>query len=331
MILPADRSARRSRAARRLLSLWIVAWLGAAVPAAASDPQAPPRVRFLLSGDVLGEAEPCACADRPLGGLAQRAFLVSEVRRADGPTVVLDAGNLLFRSLMALSEDAESRRKASAMALVDAYSLMGVDAVNVGPHDLSAGLDYLQRLQGRAGFPWLSSNLVDPDSGEPVFTERLTVERDGTTVAVLGVLPGQMQGAGYRTTDPVSAARAQAAEARQGGADLVVLLSSLGLDEERQLARKVQDVDLILGCGDRAATDPPVWVGDTLLVHPGSRGKDMAQVEWRGGKGKGRFEPDVVLVERGGPVDEEVHALVEELRVRIEDPHWQEAAPPKGE
>lgn len=293
----------------------------------ATAAEAGSRLRLVHSGDVLGEAEPCACADRPLGGLAQRAFLVSEARGGDAPTLVLDAGNLLFRSLMALSEDGESCRRVSALTLVDAYSMMAVDAVNVGPHDLSTGLAYLQRLQGRAAFPFISSNLVNPDSGAPVFTQRLTVDRDGTSVAVIGVLPGGMQGAGYRTTDPIAVAREQAREAREDGADLVILLSSLGLDDERKLARKVKDVDLILGCGDRARTEPPVWIGATLLTHPASRGKDMTLIDWHGGKGKDRFTSAVVLVERGGPVDEDVHELVEELQLRQQDPRWEEAAP----
>jgi hypothetical protein len=40
----------------------------------------------------------------------------------------------------------------------------GVDAVNVGPLDLAYGLDYLQKLQRRSAFPWLSTNLVGADA-----------------------------------------------------------------------------------------------------------------------------------------------------------------------
>jgi len=279
-------------------------------------------VILLFTGDVLGDIEPCDCEGQPFGGLAQRAYQVSELRRDSG-ALVLDAGNLLFRSLVAIGPDALAYRKIDAMALVDGYSLMAVDAVNVGPHDLVAGLDYLQRLQRRAPFPFLSTNLVDPEGGQPVFTPEIVVQRDDTTVTVLGVLPGEMDGRGYTTEDPVTTVRDAAARALEAGADRIVVLSALGLDESRKLARKVRDVDVVLVAGDRSRTDPPARVRTTVLPQSGSRGKYIVEVVLGDGATSTRFVP----VERGGPVDEEVEVLVLEARARHESPDLNEAGP----
>ncbi len=290
----------------------------AALPrAAAADAPA-----VLFTGDVMGEIEACECTGQPFGGVAQRAYLVSEHRRESG-ALVLDAGNLLFRSLVPVGPDAGDYRKVNALVLVDAYGLMAVDAVNVGPRDLAAGLDYLQRLQRRASFPFLSTNLVDPDTGAPVFTPELVMNRDGSTVAILGVLPGDMEGRGYVTTDPLDAARDAAAAAREAGADRVVLLSALGLDGSRKLARKVRDIDAVLVAGERSHTDPPPRVRGTPVVAPGSRGKFLVEVLLADPVTETRFIP----VERGGPVDEDVEVLVEEARVRQTSPYLLEAGP----
>ncbi len=284
------------------------------------------RLTVLFSGNVRGSYEGCDCKDQPLGGLAQRAFLVGEQRRSDTPLLVLDAGNLLFRSPLGLGDDAEAWRRTEAMLLTDAYGLMGVDAVNVGPFDLAAGLDYLQKLQGRAAFALVSSNLVDPEGGQPVFTPVLHLDRAGVRAAVFGLLPGEMEGRGYRTTDPVEAARAAVAGAREQGAELVIVLSALGQDEERKLVRKVRGIDLVLSSGDRTRTEPATWIKGTAVAHAGGRGKYMGRVTvGREGDGNPPLDVAIVPVESGGPVDEDVLELLEETRQRHESPDFLEA------
>ncbi len=291
--------------------------------APASLASAADGLTILFSGEVRGSYEGCDCQDQPLGGLAQRAFLVGEQRRAGGSVLVVDSGNLLFRSPKGLGADAEAWRRTGAMLLTDAYSLLGVDAVNVGPNDLAAGLEYLQRLGQRSSFPLLSTNLVDPDSGQPVFTPVVYVNQAGLSAAVIGVLPGDMSGRGYLTLDPVKATREAVADARSQGVDRVILLSALGFDEEKRLARKVKGIDLIVGAGDRSRTDPPPLVKGTVIAHAGSRGKYMGQADLPAAGGA----PQVVLlpVESGGPVDEEILALVEETRLRHGSPDFVEA------
>lgn len=277
--------------------------------------------RLVFTGDVLGDFEPCDCSDQPFGGIAQRAFQVSERRGEIPGLLVLDAGNLLFRSLVSAGPEAEAYRKVGAMVLVDAYSMIGVDAVNVGPHDLVAGLEYLQKLQRRAAFPFLGTNLLDPQDGTPVFTPQLVVVRGDVRVAVIGLIRGGLEGRGYSSADPVATARAAVREARADGADHVVALSSMGLRDSRRLARKVRGLDAVLVAGDRTRTDPPPRVRGTPVIASGSRGKYLIEVELR--SGTTTFRP----VERLAPVDEEVEVLVNEARVRYQSPDFVDVVP----
>jgi len=281
---------------------------------------------LLFTGDVLGDFEPCDCKDQPLGGLAQRAYVVSQHRHQPVKALVVDGGNLLFRNAIALGADAEAYRKVAAMLLMDAYTLIGVDAVNVGARDLVFGLEYVLKLQQRADFPLLSTNLLDPETGQPVFIPSLNVDRDGTQVVILGVLPGGMVGKGYVTADPVEAVSAAATQAREEGADLVVLLSALGQDDEKVLARKIPELDLILGCGDRTRTDPPARIKGVPLVHPGTRGKWVVEVGYHPEQSvRERFSTTFHPVERGAPVDEQIEALVQETLLRYQSPAFIEA------
>ncbi|MDP7115406.1 MAG: hypothetical protein QGH45_25755 [Myxococcota bacterium] len=277
----------------------------------------------LFSGDVRGSYEGCDCQNQPLGGLAQRAFLVGQRRQPGSPALVVDAGNLLFRTPKGLGDDAEAWRRTGAILLTDAYSLLGVDAVNVGPNDLATGLEYLQRLARRASFPLLSTNLVDPVTDRPVFTSVLHLNRAGERAAVIGLLPGEMSGRGFRTLDPIATARDAVAAARAQGAERIIVLSALGQDDERLLARKVKGIDLIVGAGDRSRTDPALQVKTTVIAHVGSRGKYLGQATLPTDGGTATVV--LVPVESGGPVDEEILALVEETRLRHSSPDFVEA------
>jgi 2',3'-cyclic-nucleotide 2'-phosphodiesterase (5'-nucleotidase family) len=236
---------------------------------------------------------------------------------------VVDAGNLLFRTPKGLGDDAEAWRRTGAILLTDAYSLLGVDAVNVGPNDLATGLEYLQRLARRASFPLLSTNLVDPVTDRPVFTSVLHLNRAGERAAVIGLLPGEMSGRGFRTLDPIATARDAVAAARAQGAERIIVLSALGQDDERLLARKVKGIDLIVGAGDRSRTDPALQVKTTVIAHVGSRGKYLGQATLPTDGGTATVV--LVPVESGGPVDEEILALVEETRLRHSSPDFVEA------
>ncbi len=290
------------------------------VAAAAED------LTVLFTGDVRGSYAGCDCRDQPLGGVAQRAFLVGEVRAEGSPTLVLDAGNLLFRSPVGLGDDAEAWRRADALLLMDAYSLMGVDAVNVGVHDLAAGLEYLQKLQGRSAFPLLSTNLIDPGTERPVFTPVLHLDRAGVRAAVIGLLPGDMEGRGYRTEDPLATAKVAVAAAREQGAELIILLSALDPDTEKRIARRVRGVDLILSAGSRSRTETAIRIRDAAVVHAGGRGKYLGRVVLdRSADGPERLTSTLMPVESGGPVDEDVFELVQETELRHQSPEFLEA------
>src|SRR5882757_9837561 len=60
------------------------------------DPE-PPRPTFTLFAlaEVRGQIGPCGCTSAPLGDLSRTARVVADARAA-GPTLVVDAGSLLY-------------------------------------------------------------------------------------------------------------------------------------------------------------------------------------------------------------------------------------------
>ena len=278
------------------------------------------QARILFTSNHLGEFEPCACPDLPLGGIAQEAQLVRHIREGEPPAFWFDAGDRLFRINMAMTGTEEAERRLKAILLVDAGSVAGLDAFGIGRLDLGGGLDYLRALNRRADFPMISANLVDAE-GAPVFSTSALVTRGDRVVGVTSVLPGEMSGDGYTTTDPLKAARAQVDDLRERGAELVVVLSNLGMDQDRRLAR-ASKADLVLGSHSRELTLEGVTVGRTTIGQAGSRGRYVGDARWyEGGPGRG---PHLLVtaapVVASGPRHGAVQRLVEQVLERLADP-----------
>ena len=279
------------------------------------------RARIVFTSNQLGEFEPCECKDLPLGGLAQTAGLVQDVREeTDAPVFFFDAGDRLFRFDIAAISQEEAARRLKAMLMVDAGNIGGLDAGGIGGLELGAGLDYLRKLDQRARYPLLSANLTDHE-GALLFPASTLVQRGDLTLGVTSVLPGGLWTDDYETGDPLKAAKAEVKALRSAGADLVVVLSNLGLDHDKALARASR-ADLILGSRSREILPAGVAVGRTVISHAGSRGRYMGEVRWfADGPGKGpHLQATTVPVLAGGRAHAGVAELVQRVLLRLADP-----------
>ena len=279
------------------------------------------RARLLYQSNVLGEFEPCTCRDNPVGGLAQGVARLNELRaESTVPTFVFDAGDRLFQhDLVAVSQE-EAARRLRALLLVDGGNLARLDAAGIGGLDLGGGLDYLQKLAQRAAYPFVSANLVDP-AGARLFAPSTVLRQGDLAVGVTSVLPGDLSMDTWKTADPYRAAKAEVAALRAAGVDLVVVLSNLGLDADRKLAR-VSRADVILGSRSREILSDAPRLGSALISHAGSRGRYVGDVRWYAeGPGKaphlvGTTHP--VLAD--GRQEPAAQSLVRRVLIRLADP-----------
>lgn len=279
------------------------------------------QARILFMSNRLGEFEPCKCKDLPLGGLAQSAGVVQDVREETAaPVFFFDAGNRLFRFDIAAISQEEAARRLKAILMVDAGNISALDAAGIGGMELGAGLSYLRKLDQRARYPLISANLTD-HNGATLFPPMTTVQRGDLTLGVTSVLPAGLWAEDYETGDPFKAAKLQSQALRKAGVDLVVVLSNLGLDADRKLAR-VTGADLILGSRSREILPEGERSGRGLLSHAGSRGRYLGEVRWFAqGPGKGpHLQATTVPVLAAGRAHPGVTALVQRTLTRLADP-----------
>jgi 2',3'-cyclic-nucleotide 2'-phosphodiesterase (5'-nucleotidase family) len=221
-------------------------------------------------------------------GLTRAATIVDSLRAAHpGRVILVDAGDLLQGNPLAYAAARVSSDTTSPV--VAAMNTMRYDAAAIGNHEFNYGVPFLDRAVNQARFPFLSANTYRVD-GTRRYRAWTMVERAGARVAIVG---GTTPGVNVWDRDNVRGrvtvraiipdVRASVREARDAGADVVVVVLHSGLsgtssydtattgtaseNVTAQVAREVEGIDLIVfGHSHREVAD--TTIGVSLLVQP---------------------------------------------------------------
>lgn len=235
--------------------------------------------------------------EAPLGGMVAIDARVRGLKRQFGEEAVLflDGGDVLTGTpLMELEVEGV---RGGGMAVL--FEALGMDAWVLGNHELDRGYDHAQSFISLSRSPVLSANVRAPCgddalSCEPGFegvSPWTTFEVNGIRVGVFGLttaslphLADEATMARLRVVDHAAAAR-HAVAALEPQVDLVVALTHIGLDSDRELARAVPGIDLIVGGHSHTRMEAAEKVGESWIVQAGSYGRllGVAEVEVRDG------------------------------------------------
>ena len=278
-------SAERPTQSRWAVFLWpylmLVALLVPALARAACEPGQ--ALTLLHFNDIHGQLEsyedPRDGTER--GGIARLAATVAGIRAGDPsrPVVLLFAGDLLQGTLTS----------SLFLGVPDVVLLgrMGVDAAVMGNHELDYGQEVFRRLTEAAAFPFLSANVASDPQPLPVRSAVVIERPDAPKVAVLGLTTPELTTAthprnieGISVEEPIAVAR-RLVPALRDKADLVVVLSHLGIAEDRRLAESVPGIDLIVGGHNHNLYEQPVFVENVPIVQAGERGGWLGRMDFR--------------------------------------------------
>ena len=225
-------------------------------------------------------------------------------------------------------------------ALIEAMNQMGYKVAALGLRELIQGWEPFAARRARAKFPFVSANIVWQDTAQPVVDPFVIVSaplRRGATakevrIAFTGVtmnnpafLKSGSDGRTIVTIDPIEAAAKIVPRMREK-ADVVVVLASIDLDKCRTLARRVKDVDLILGGLGATQSRPDDFpedslIGKTRIQSIGDQGKNLGEVRltFKDGRALGTVQRAVVGLTRDWPDQAELAALMTATRESIND------------
>lgn len=164
-----------------------------------------------------------------IGGAAALKAYFDQARQANPNTLVFMAGDSWGASPPISSYFADE-------PAIVAMNMMGIDADTLGNHSFDRGIAHLQSQIDLAQFPFVAANLENLDDNLSGVTKRRFFELDGIRVAVIGIVneeaptlvaPGAL--GTIEITDSIDAANKAARQARNAGAQVVVVLTHKGI------------------------------------------------------------------------------------------------------
>ena len=214
-----------------------------------------------------------------LGGLDRTATLIKSIRadRGDDKVLLLDGGDTWQGSYTSL--------KTNGQDMVDAMALLKPDAM-VGHWEFTFGQDRVEEIIEEMAYPFLGGNVFDTEWDERVFESTEYFERGGVKVAVIGQHFPYTPIANPRYMIPTwsfgirpEEIQKNVNEARDNGAEIVVLLSHNGFDVDQKVAKTVNGIDVILTGHTHDAVPEAIKIGKTLVLSSGSHGKYLGRVD----------------------------------------------------
>lgn len=280
------------------------------------------RLTLLHFNDFHGQLEPYKDPQNQVerGGIARLAATVARVRAEDPgrPVLLLFAGDLLQGTL--------TSSLFKGIPDITLFGRMGVDAMVMGNHELDYGQDTFRRLAARSRFPILGANLESHPEPLPL-TPQVVIDRPGIPqVAILGLTSPELATAthprnmkGLSVEEPVAVAQRLVPSLREGS-DLMVVLSHMGITDDRRLARTVPGIDLIIGGHNHNLYAEPVIEGETAILQAGERGGWLGRMDFACQDGHlTRTGYRLIPIDATSPEDPEMAAEVQRIVAEADD------------
>lgn len=165
-------------------------------------------------------------------------------------------------------------------------NLAEYDIMVPGNHEFDFGYDNLKNLEKRADFTIISSNILDKASGEPVFTRNMIIDSRVGKIGIFGLTtpetqtkanPNNVASLDFLAGEAMyNIAQQQVNELREAGANHIICVAHLGIDEGSKPNRSVDVIDNVKGIdividGHSHSVLEGDETDDTILVSAGTK------------------------------------------------------------
>ncbi len=264
------------------LSLALVSLGGAAVWA-----QKPPvHITVLQLNDVY-DLPPVDKGQR--GGLARVATLVKRIEAENPHTYLVLGGDTLSPSI--------ASRSFQGRQMIEAWNALGLDVAVLGNHEFDYGDGVLKARIQESRFPWLGANVIDKATGQPFSGVKSSVifDVEGIQLGFFGLLTPDTQkashpGPGVQFEDPRYAACRAVSALRNAGVDVVIGLTHLTMNEDKQVAASLAFPRLTAVMGGHEHTLLQSLAGGVPIFKVGSDARTLGRLDIWVNPGSGMVE-----------------------------------------
>lgn len=277
-----------------------------------------------------------------VGGFARLAGAINRIRAEkqaqNEPVMIFSGGDILGGPAFGWLPLRDG--VAAEMRL---FHFIGYDAITIGNHEFDYGPDVLAGYLKAAGYPDASKKTVilgtntRPPADHPlsdlgIKNHYIKELENGLKIGILGLLgedainktaePGPVE-----FDDPIESARKAVEELKTAGADLIVSVNHSGVYEDRILARKVPEIDIIIGGHTHTPLYEPIFEENTVIVQAGSYLRYLGRIEFEWNRDEQKLSvlnemndhSFLIPLDSSVEPDEEISGMVEEYRAMLNE------------
>src|SRR5690349_13515774 len=261
---------RRTFIRRMAVGGGTLTWLCTGIELAhAAGPEAY-QLRIIHTNDHHARIEPVMGGTPPApihGGVSRRKALIDAIRDEGGNQLLLDAGDVFQGTLWF--------NQYQGQADLEFYNAMGYEAQTIGNHEFDKGPAPLAEYIKRAQFPVLSANIV-ADASTPIaglYKPWIVKEVGGQKIGIFGLTTEETPaiaspGPGITFTNYIEAARKAVADLKAQGVNKIIALTHIGITFDRELAKQVDGIQVIIGGHSHTPMGPMIKPADPSKPYP---------------------------------------------------------------
>ncbi|WP_343116237.1 bifunctional metallophosphatase/5'-nucleotidase [Ostreiculturibacter nitratireducens] len=263
------------------------------------------------------------------GGAARLATAIAEARARSDNSILLDAGDQFSGT--------DFFRYYRGRLAAEMMNGFGFDAMTLGNHEFDEGAEVLGQFCELLDAPVLVSNIdvgSEPELSGAIQSSTV-IERSGERLGIVGVTLQDMHsmsqpGKNVSFDNPFRAVRAEVERLDRIGVNKIIVLSHLGYEMDKELARETYGIDVIVGGHshillsnrDPAASGKyPTMIGKTAIVQLYPYGKYLGSLrvtfDDEGTVTKASGEP--ILLDSAIAADEATAKIIAEAEERLAD------------
>ena len=270
------------------------------------------KLVLFYTNSANGYMESCDCPTHPYGGLVRRATYLKEQRAKHPNNLLLDTGDILPPYVA----------PEQAHYLLAMFDALKYDAAAIGDQEFSLD-DFVGRIKNHS-IPFLSSNVgyCEGDVCSFITPREFTFDKDGIKVAVISILHPdvfalypdrivkKLSIISYKDTIAAFVGKHRAT------ADVLVLLSHSGFDEDKLTAQQFPELDVIVGGHSQTLLGTPYKSGKTLIVQAGENAQNVGVLTLTFGKNNKitSHAGEIVPLTKDIPDDPAFRAMITEFR-----------------
>lgn len=247
------------------------------------------KVVILYTGETHADLYPCHCPVAPNGGIARRATKIKELRKIYPNLLLVDSGGFFAGGKLDEYSLGEALDKQRTLINLKAMEMMGYDAAAMGNEEFNFGKDFLEGQIKGSSIKFLSGQeyLIKEIAGVKVGIFAVTPDTRGKTDDIMAELKGKEK------------------------VDIVIGLSHLGEDGDKQLLNEISGIDFIISGYMVGGAQKQGKIKDAVRLSPAWQGRSLGKLEMEVVKGKIKeFTAELIGLSANIPDDKEINSIL---------------------